>query len=614
MNLLPVIIVLPLLTGIVSLVLPNWKKLREIFVNLGLIASFYIALKIFLEGSMPFAYDLLDFGSFNMYFLLSLSKLKAVFLLFINLFAMLIGIYSINFMAKRDRKREYYFYFSLVLAFANGVILANHFIFFLIFWELVALMLYLLITINQNPQVDKKYEASAWASAKTMAITGFSDFAMMLGIILIWSITGTFVISQINLVVHSWPVAIAFILLLIGALTKAGAMPFHTWIPAAAEGAPITLMAFLPAALDKLLGIFFLLQISIYLFTIGFSLKLLLMIIGAITIVAAVMMALVQKDLKRLLSYHAISQVGYMVLGIGTGTVVGVAGGLFHMLNHTIYKSCLFLCGGAVEKNTKVTDLSKLGGLGRLMPVTFFACFISALAISGVPPLNGFFSKWMIYQGVIESGNVFWPIFLFAAMFGSALTLASFMKLLFSTFLGEKVPQFEKIKEVPWLMLLPMIILAAASLLFGIFAQFPLKHFIFPALNIMPAKLLFSGIWDNNLATIFIFVGIALGFMIYFVGKVKARTSPSFFGGENLSVKQIKIKGTEFYNEIKTMKLLAPIYKAAEKGFFDIYTQGKKIVFFFTYSLKKLHTGVLTNYLSWCLIGLIVLLLIIVRI
>ena len=149
-----------------------------------------------------------------------------------------------------------------------------------------------------------------------------------------------------------------------------------------------------------------------------------LLITGAVTIIYAVMVALVQHDLKRLLGYHAVSQVGYMVLGIGTGNPIGIAGGLFHMVNHAIYKSCLFLSAGAVEKRAHTTDLSKLGGLSKYMPITFVSFLIASLAISGIPPLNGFFSKWMIYQGIIATAtnkNPLWIIWLVCAMFGLSL-------------------------------------------------------------------------------------------------------------------------------------------------------------------------------------------------
>ena len=133
------------------------------------------------------------------------------------------------------------------------------------------------------------------------------------------------------------------------------------------------------------------------------------MMVGAVTILLAVVMALVQKDYKRLLSYHAISQVGYMVLGIGTALPIGIIGGLFHMINHAMYKSCLFLTGGAVEKQAGTTDLDKLGGLARKMPVTFVCFFIAAASISGVPPFNGFFSKELVYDAALEQRLVFYP-------------------------------------------------------------------------------------------------------------------------------------------------------------------------------------------------------------
>jgi len=170
------------------------------------------------------------------------------------------------------------------------------------------------------------------------------------------------------------------------------------------------------------------------LFIYPFAIRAIVMILGALTIIIAVMMALVQHNGRKLLGYHAVSQVGYMVLGIGTGTPIGIIGGLFHMVNHAIYKSSLFLSFGSVEKRTGTPELDKLGGLAKKMPLTFIAALIGALSISGVPPFNGFFSKWMVYQGVLVSASQqgrIWQIVLnvcfVLAIFGSALTLASFI-------------------------------------------------------------------------------------------------------------------------------------------------------------------------------------------
>ena len=181
-----------------------------------------------------------------------------------------------------------------------------------------------------------------------------------------------------------------------------------------------------------------------------------LMFFGAITVVGAVIMALVQHNLKRLMSFHAVSQVGYMVMGIASGTLVGLAGGLFHMLNHAIYKSCLFLVAGVVEKEAGSVDLDRLGGLAKRLPLTFIACLIASLSISGIPPFNGFASKWMIYQGLIESGanssNMTWVLWLAAAMLGSVLTLASFVKVLHAVFLCKPSPQVRStpIRRAAW--------------------------------------------------------------------------------------------------------------------------------------------------------------------
>jgi len=262
----------------------------------------------------------------------------------------------------------------------------------------------------------------------------------------------------------------AFLLLAIAALTKAGAMPFHSWIPDFAETVPMSLTAFLPASVDKLLGIYLLVLICNQLFILTTALSLLLMCVGALTIICAVYMSIIQRDIKKLLAYCAISQVGYMILGIATGSPLGIAAGIFHMINHAIYKSTLFLTGASVEHRAKTTEFDKLGGLGNYMPVTFSVCLVAGLTMSGVPPFSGFASKWMIYQSLIQQFTApnasefiktFYLVFILTAMFGSALTLASFIKLIHSVFMGQpsNEPEYNKknITEVNFSMLLPML-------------------------------------------------------------------------------------------------------------------------------------------------------------
>jgi len=542
---------------------------------------------------------------------------------FIALFFLLITLYSFGFMRQRKGLIHYYLYITLTLVSSLGAAFSNNFILFMVFWGFLGLLLYLLIGFGQT-------ENASYTAKKAFIIIGGTDALMLLGLAIIWQLTGSLQMDRISITLNTKIAVLAYMCLAVGAFAKAGAMPFHTWVPDTAQDAPTPVTAFLPASLDKLLGIYFLARISLNMFKMTTAINTLLMIVGSVTIVAAVMMALVQHDLKRLLGYHAVSQVGYMVLGIGTGNPIGIAGGLFHMLNHAIYKSCLFLSGGAVEKEAGTTDLEKLGGFAKGMPITFITFLIASLAISGIPPFNGFASKWMVYQGIIKTasnGSHLWIIWLIAAMFGSALTLASFMKLIHAIFLGQPVNvQYlldqtsmkgrvmnNKPREASPTMWIPQVFLAVLCVIFGVFAyKIPLKMFIFPSLE---GKVEFFGIWNASLATILIIVGIIVGVIIYLLGTItKARETEAFIGGEILEKQpNMRVSGTEFYNTIKEITPLDAIYRLAERKVFDIYHLGSIITFGFNKILSYLHNGILLTYLSWCLLGMIILFYILLR-
>ncbi|MFZ2602887.1 MAG: proton-conducting transporter membrane subunit [Candidatus Omnitrophota bacterium] len=545
--------------------------------------------------------------------LFRLDRLNGFLLLAIIVFSFLILIYSVKFMRGKARLIQYYTYIILSAAASIGAVLSNNLILLVIFWGFLGLTLYLLINIGKD-------DTSATAK-KTFIIVGGSDALMLLGIGIIYFLTGTLQIDkiQIYLTMGSPMPIIAYLCIAIACFAKAGAMPFHSWIPDCAEAAPVPVVAYLPASLDKLLGIYLLARISLDLFVMNEALNILLMLIGAFTIIAAVMMALVQHNMKRLLGYHAVSQVGYMVLGIGTGNPIGIAGGLFHMLNNAVYKSCLFLTAGNVEQQTKTSELNELGGLSKLMPITYISCLIASLSICGVPPFNGFFSKWMIYQGLIQRLNAgHWPLIsvicLVAALFGSALTLASFMKLLHAAFLGQpdKAIASKRINEVGWQMWFPCVILAGICVVFGVFAnQIPLKYFILPAIN----GVTFIGTWYAGLSTALIIVGLILGALVFKlrVLKPKIRPDTAFVGGETLDLKETRVTGTDFYNTVKEFGVLKSIYNKAERGFFDIYEQGKTLIFGIGRFLQFLHNGVLPTYLVWTLLGMIGLFLVLMR-
>jgi len=595
MNSLILSMVVPIIAGVITLFIP--KRIKYLKEGIALAVTglvLVLAVKLFAERPQT----LVMWGML----LLRMDNLSAFVTLFVAFFGFLVTIYSLSFMKGREDLNQYYAYFLMTIGGSIGAVLANNLIFFITCWGFLGITLYLLINLGRP---DPSY-----ASKKTLIIVGGADALMLLGIGIVWHLSRTFSMANVTIHLTSGLAVIAFVSLACGAFAKAGVIPLHTWIPDSSQVAPLPVMALLPASLDKLLGIYFLARLSMDIFIVksNSAISIFLLIVGSITILGAVFMALVQHDFKKLLAYHSVSQVGYMILGIGTGNPIGIAGGLFHMLNNAIYKTCLFLCGGAVEHEKKTTDLDKLGGLSKVMPITYISCLVAALAISGVPPMNGFVSKWMVYQGIIELGSTgakSWVIWLIAAIFGSALTLASFMKLIHTTFLGACPGPECKRKDVAPTMWVPMVILAFLCILFGVFAyQIPIKLFIQPSVF---GRIHYPGAWDPTLSTALILVGIVIGFIIYAMGNIKnLRVDDPFIGGELLR-DDMKVSGVAFYKTIEELPLLARLYGWAKKGYFDIYNVGTNLVFFFTRRFQALHNGVLPTYLAWCLVGVIVL-------
>ena len=622
MDLLVRPIVIPAIAGGLCFLLG--KRARRVVIALAIVAAVvtFIASvslwgKVGHEASLPWA---LKLGDFEIAAQLKLTHFGSFLSLFIGLFGLIMVLYSVEFMGKFEDKGKYYAYVLWTVSGSLGAVLANNLIFFLVMWEIVTVMLFLLVNMGR--------EKAPYGAAKSFTVLGFADSAMLLGIILLWSETKSLSMdaAAFPVAVGTWLTYSAYLLFFIGAIAKAGAMPFHSWIPAAAEGAPTPVMAFLPASLDKLLGIYLLALISLKFFIPDENIRLVLMVVGAVTILAAVMMAMVQHELKKLLSFHAVSQVGYMVLGIGTGSLVGIVGGLFHMLNHAIYKCCLFLGAGAVEHRARTTELDELGGLARFMPVTFVCFLIAALSISGVPPFNGYVSKWMVYQGIIDAGSPLWPLFITAAILGSALTLASFVKATHSVFLGHMHEKFSRhpVREVLPFMTLPMVVLAFLCVLFGVFAQLPLKYFLAPAvaetgagaLEVAgaPGILAFAkGVWSPTAATLLILAGLGLGLIIYLVGhSMKVREANLFVGGEVFRSEEIRLPGTHFYDTIRELPLFKVMYKDGEKGVYDLYGLGGRYTAPLIRFLRRLHSGILPIYVAWCLIGLTLILILLI--
>ncbi|MFA4967048.1 MAG: proton-conducting transporter membrane subunit [Candidatus Margulisiibacteriota bacterium] len=600
-------IALPLIAGLVNLIIPDkWKGVKEAITLISTLAGLIAAIMVFKRVMVLN----IPWGSFGFDISFRLYQFSAFIILAIAGFGVLISLYSTAFMAGREKLNQFYAYLLITIAMANGAVLSNNLLLFLFFWEGLLLTLFGLIIIGKK----EAYKTAI----KAFVIIGITDLCLMFGIALTGRLAGTFTMSAISLPLGGLA-SLAFVFLMIGAIAKSGSMPFHSWIPDAALDAPLPFMAIIPGALEKLLGIYFLTRISLDLFQLnpGSKISLLLMTIGAITILLAVMMALVQKDYKRLLSYHAISQVGYMILGIGTMVPAGIVGGLFHMINNALYKSCLFLSGGSVEKQTGTTDLSKLGGLGKYMPITF-ACFIvAAVSISGVPPFNGFFSKELIYDGALERHWIFY----LAAALGSFLTAASFLKLGHAAYLGKADGATKNVKESSWLMLFPMLIIAGLCILFGVYNPLPLNNLIQPILGHRLEGYNYAGLPGNLMIVIITLIVLALALLNHWYG-VK-RTG----------------KGLGAADHIHYAPGLSTAYDLAEKKYFDPYDIGLKIAdwfakvlffidracdwvyekaivnitFVFSNAVRWTQSGNFSNYVGWALVGALLVLFFVLR-
>ncbi|MGE5682775.1 MAG: proton-conducting transporter membrane subunit [Bacillota bacterium] len=538
------------------------------------------------------------------------DKLSLFALIFIQILGAIILLFSLKGI-DRDIEKRFFILYPLTLGFCNAAVISINYIGFIISWGLSGLVLYLFALLGKSNEAPK-------SAKKTFIIVGGSDVFLIMGFVLIFRLIPGFdgTLSGLNIQLNNSMAYLAFFCLLIAALAKSGGFPVHTWIPDFCKDAPAESVAFLPASVDKLLGIYLFARLMTSYFSVHVIINLIMITAGAVTVITAVMMALNQHNGRRLLGYHAVSQVGYMIMGVGSGNLLAYAGGLFHLINNTIYKTGLFLSLGSVEKQTRTNELDYLGGLGRNMPFTFLSSLIFALSISGIPPFNGFFSKWMIYQGLLEKTNTLpavyqlWMIIcIVLALFGSALTLASFMKFLHAVFLGKRPGIYQFVQEAPLNQLASIILLSVICIAFGLFAlDFPLKYIVYPAaaesFHSTPG---FLGLYDPQMLFILFAVIHLIGIIIFSIF-AKVRYDDLYLGG-NMPSEKFTISGTGFYSEIRNMQPLKLIYNWAENKYFDIYELFGKMTFSLSGLLQKAHPGQLQLYLLYIIIGMLVMIL-----
>lgn len=373
-------------------------------------------------------------------------------------------VYSTGYMAHEHARRRYFVFYLLSLGMTMGIALSANLLTLYLFYEFLTLFTYPLVIHEENDEAKK-------AGIKYLIYSFFGAGLILIGLIITYGNAGTLEFARGGIINPGtgspFLLQLAFLCFIFGFGVKAAIMPLHAWLPSA-MAAPTPVSALLHAVAVVKSGVFGILRsmYSVFGITAMISLNLgyFVAALVSITILTASIIAMQQDVLKRRLAYSTISQLGYITLGAGLFNVIGLTGGLLHIINHALLKITLFFCAGAIITVTGKKKISEYNGLGKRMPLTMIAFTIAAIGMIGIPPVNGFISKWYLIQGSLESGA--W-IFI-AVLIGSALLNAAyFLPIIIAAFFKEG--NFEPVKgpEAPLSMLLPILILIAGCLIVG---------------------------------------------------------------------------------------------------------------------------------------------------
>jgi multicomponent Na+:H+ antiporter subunit D len=462
---LALFIIIPLATAfLIALLGRRIKNLGDVLTNMAGAGLFILACSI-IPGVI--SHKVLTYKTGNWPVILGSSfivdGLSMLLLVVINLVCCLVMVYSLSYMEKYTDKWNYQALFMLMIAGLNGVILSADIFTLYVFLELASIAGYVLVAFSTEAEALE-------ASFRYTIIGSLASVCILLGIALLYSFTSTLNMADISLIIASRSqqgqlLNFVSVLFLAGFGMKAALVPFHAWLPDAHSSAPSPVSATLSGVVIKTLGVYSL--IRIFFNVIGTSSNLLncLVILGLASMIAGAFLAIAQNDIKRMFAYSSISQVGYIIFALGIGTPLAVLGGLFHLLNHAVFKSLLFLNAGAIERVAGTRDLTKLKGLAEKLPLTSSTALFGSMSISGVPPFAGFWSKLIIIIAAIEAGH---PIFALIAALVSIVTLVYYLKFQAGVFFGTLPSAFANIKEAPLTMKMPMVVLAVLSVAGGL--------------------------------------------------------------------------------------------------------------------------------------------------
>ena len=422
-------------------------------------------------------------GGYAIGIAMEVDALSLFFGLLISTAVFVSTVYSIQYMAHDENIPQYYTLLLMLAGGVMGLVLSGDIFNMFIMVEILTFAA-VALTAFRN-----RVFGALEAAFKYLVVGCMVSTCILAGTIMLYANAHTLNFAQLSAIIPgnmNTSTKIAFALLFVGFSTKAFIVPFHPLAADAHGAAPASISVLISGVLTKS-GIYGIIRLTYFLFqtmNLG-TMQFMLVFIGSVSMFVCVTMALAQHDFKRLLAFHSISQIGYVLTAVGLFTAVGFSSGIYHALNHTLFKGLLFLAAGAVLHETGTTNLDELGGLSKKMPHTTVLFLIGAFSISGIPPFNGFASKWMIYQAcyqkAVESGNIGYVLVTVICLVTSVLTLASFVKVSQSVFFGRLPEKYENVKEVSFGMRLAMGIFALLCVLTGLFPDLVGKYLTQPA-------------------------------------------------------------------------------------------------------------------------------------
>ncbi len=489
------IVAIPLLGAFLTpLISKINKKVRNIFVIIVLLITTIIILllasDVFAGNIHTYIFGSEDFSLPIVRILFEVDAFSAFMTIIGSILLLTSVIYSWSFIDDKSGQDKYYTLVLLLAAGMFGMMLTGDMFNFFVFLEITSIASCALIAFwtNKGNAVD--------AALKYIIISSLAALFVLFSIALLYGQYNALNIAVLGSVIQfTYLDKIALVLLIAALAMKAGIVPMHMWLPDAYGRAPASVTILLVGATQASLYGVFRVCFTLYGNKINLSptsIGWIIVLLGLITMLIGVAMALIQSDFKRLIAFSAVAEIGFIFLGIGTGltlisnnqmfSLIGttaMSGGIFHIINDSLDVGLLFLVAGAVYYATKETSLDKMGGLARNMKYTTIFFIIGLLAISGIPPMNGFASKLLIYESTFQLN----PILSIIAIISSIMLLAVFVKVFHSVFLGPKLPKFNEVKEAPITMLFSMGIFALIIIIFGLFPDLVITNIIDPAVN-----------------------------------------------------------------------------------------------------------------------------------